>query len=93
MSGARRRIGKVEGYESDAEPGAALVSDPHGPGKVEQLTVLDGALEVESGGERAEVGAGNTARYRADANHAIGNTGAGAAKALLVVVLRAPPGG
>ncbi len=69
------------------------MSDPHGPGTVEPLTVLDGALEVESGGERAELAAGNTARYRADANHAIGNTGAGAAKALLVVVLRAPPGG
>ena len=93
MSGARRRIGKVEWYEFDAEPGAALVSDPHGPGTVEHLTVLDGTPEVESGGERAAVGAGDTARYRADANHAIGNTGAGAAKALLVVVLRAPPGG
>ncbi len=93
MSGACRRIGKVEGYEFDAEPGAALVSDPHGPGTVEPLTVLDGALEVESGGESAEVGAGDTARYRADANHAILNTGAGAAKTLLVVVRRAPPGG
>ncbi len=69
------------------------MSDPHGPGTVEHLTVLDGALEAESGGERAEVGAGNTARYRADANHAIRNTGADAAKALLVVVLQAPPGG
>ncbi|MCH9053002.1 MAG: helix-turn-helix transcriptional regulator [Proteobacteria bacterium] len=85
--------GKVEWYEFDAEPGAALVSDPHGPGTVEHLTVLEGALEVESGGERAEVAAGNTARYRADENHAIRNTGADAAKALLVVVLRAPPGG
>jgi mannose-6-phosphate isomerase-like protein (cupin superfamily) len=93
MTGARRRIGKVEWYEFDAEPGAALVSDPPGPGTVEPMTVLDGTLEVESGGERAEVGAGDTARYRADANHAIRNTGAGAAKALLVCVLRPPPGG
>ncbi len=69
------------------------MSDPHGPGTVEHSTVLDGALEVESGGERAEVAAGNTARYRADENHAIRNTGARAAKALLGVVLQAPPGG
>ncbi len=92
MSGARRRIGKVEWYEFDAEPGAALVSDPHGPGTVEHSTVLDGTLEVASGGESAEA-AGSTARYRADANHAIRNTGAGVAKALLVVVLQAPPRG
>ncbi len=69
-----------------------MVSDPHGPGTVEHLTVLDGTLEVESGGESAEVAAGDTARYRVDENHAIRNTGAGAAKALLVV-LQAPPGG
>ncbi len=93
MSGARRRIGKVEWYEFDAEPGAALVSDPHGPGTVKHSTVLDGTLEVESGGESAEVAAGDTARYRLDANHVIRNTGADAAKALLVVVLQAPPGG
>ncbi len=82
MSGARRRIDKVEWYEFDAEPGAALVSNPHGPGTVEHSTVLDGTLEVESGGESAEAAASDTARYRVDANHAIRNTGAGAGQGL-----------
>lgn len=83
--------GAVEWYEVRAEPGAVLASDPHEPGTMEHLTVLEGAMAIESGGERHEVAAGETVRYRADQAHAIENIGKAAARALLVVVLRRPP--
>ena len=82
--------GAVEWYEVRAEPGAVLASDPHEAGTMEHLTVLEGAMAIESGQERHEVSAGETVRYRADQPHAIINAGKDAARALLVVVLRRP---
>jgi len=82
--------GLVEWYEVQAEAGAVLASEPHDPGTVEHLTVLDGSLVVESGGDRRPVGCGETVRYRADQPHAIRNEEAPTARALLVVVLRRP---
>ncbi|MCG8510139.1 MAG: XRE family transcriptional regulator [Rhodospirillales bacterium] len=82
--------GSVEWYEVRAEAGAELSSDPHEPGTMEHLTVLEGAMAIESGGERREVSDGETVRYRADQPHAICNVGGGPARALLVVVLRRP---
>jgi XRE family transcriptional regulator, regulator of sulfur utilization len=82
--------GSVEWYEVRAEPGAALISDPHEPGTMEHLTVLEGSMAIESGGERHKVAAGETVRYRADQPHAIHNDGKAPARALLVVMLRRP---
>ncbi len=79
--------GQMEWYDMRAQPGAELVSQPHEAGTFEHLTVLDGALVVESGGERRPLAAGETARYRADRPHAIRNEGDRPAQALLVVVL------
>lgn len=82
--------GWVEWYAMEAEPGAALASQPHEPGTMEHLTVLEGGLTVESGEARQPAVAGETVRYRADQPHAIRNEGKTAARALLVVVLRRP---
>ena len=78
-----------------AEPGAALVSEAHEPDTIEHLTVLEGEFGVESGGETIPATAGETVRYRADGPHSVRNTGAGPARALMVVVLGGPrpPGG
>lgn len=79
--------GHLEWYEMRFDPKGALVSDPHEPGAVEHLTVLDGKVEVESGGAhvRAVLTQGETARYRADLPHAIRNLFD--APALVVVVV------
>lgn len=79
--------GRVEWYEMRFEPGGALVSEPHEPGTVEHLTVLEGQLEVESGRhrERALLGLGQTARYRADQPHAIRNSFGQRAAAIVIV--------
>jgi transcriptional regulator with XRE-family HTH domain len=76
-------VGRHEVYELLFEPGGALVSDPHGPGCREHLTVIDGRLRVESGEAAEELGPGDTARYAADRAHAIRAEGTG--RALLIV--------
>ncbi|WP_127901835.1 helix-turn-helix domain-containing protein [Solirhodobacter olei] len=76
--------GAHEVYDLDLSAGGALVSDPHGPGCQEQLTVLEGTLLVSSGGESERLGPGDTARYAADRPHEIRAEG-GAARAILVV--------
>lgn len=81
-----QNAGGFEWYELIIQPGGALESEPHGHGAMEHLTVLEGAMEVQSGAETVPVAVGGTARYPVDVHHAIRNTGQGAARALLVVV-------
>ena len=78
--------GSFEWYELTIEPGGALPSEPHSVGATEHLTVLHGALDVESGGHSQHVRHGETVRYAADVRHAIRNTGKVRAVAVLVVI-------
>ena len=80
--------GKYEWYELTLAPGGALASSSHDPGTTEHLTLLQGAMEIEVGNEKKNLEIGGTARYQADRNHAIRNTGKTEAKALLVVIHR-----
>lgn len=78
------QAGRLEVYEIHFAGDAALVSEPHRQGCHEDLTVLEGALEVTSGDETAQVAQGDTIRYAADSSHAIRASGV-PAKALLIV--------
>lgn len=80
--------GTTEWYELDMSPGAVLASTAHATGTREHLTVMDGALTVESGGQRIAIEAGGTARYPADVAHVIRNEGTADARAFLVVASR-----
>lgn len=64
-------VDRVEVYDVVFKAGGALVSDPHKAGSVEHLTVLDGSVEVQSGGEAETLQSGDTLRYAADVPHAI----------------------
>lgn len=86
--GPMELAGKFEWYELTLAAGGELVSQPHDPGAMEHLTVLHGALEVEVDGAKRKLKHGGTARYQADRNHAIRNTGKTEAKALMVVIHR-----
>jgi XRE family transcriptional regulator, regulator of sulfur utilization len=86
--GPMEMAGKYEWYELTLAPGGELASQAHDPGTSEHVTVLHGALEVEVGVEKKKVKMGGTARYPADQNHVLRNTGKTEAKALLVVVHR-----
>ena len=80
---APEQAGAHEVYELIFAPGGALVSQPHRRGAYEQLTVIDGMIEVTSGENSSQLEQGDTARYAADVPHAIRATGA--AKAFLIV--------
>ncbi|MEK6346455.1 MAG: XRE family transcriptional regulator [Burkholderia sp.] len=80
--------GRFEWYELTLPAGGALVSNAHEPGTREHLTVLAGAVEIEAGSQARRLKTGETARYAADAPHAIRNAGRGEAKALLIVIHR-----
>lgn len=81
---APEQAGRHEVYDLRFDPGGALVSQPHTRGAREQLTVIDGALTVTSGGASERLGTGDTARYAADVAHSI-TAPDGAARGFLVV--------
>lgn len=76
--------GEHEVYDLRFETGGKLVSEPHGPGCREHLTVLEGKVQVVSGDDRQQLGVGDTARYFADRPHQIEAEG-GPARAILIV--------
>ena len=78
----------VEFYELRLQPGGALRSAAHFEGTREFLTVHQGEVRVDSAGEMATMGSGDSASYRADVPHAIANTGRGEAVLFLVVIYR-----
>lgn len=77
-------VGKHEVYDISFEAGSALISDPHGPGCREHLTVIEGSLEVKSGEDEELLAKGDVARYAADRPHAI-IAGEAPARAILIV--------
>ena len=76
--------GTHEVYDLVFNVDGKLVSDAHGPGCREHLTVLEGSVPVVSGDESQRLGVGDTARYFADRPHRIEAEG-GAARAILIV--------
>ena len=78
--------GQFEWYELSLGPGAQLASQAHEPGTREHLSVLDGTVALQVGDTRAQLGAGETARYAADQPHRIANPGETPVRAVLVVM-------
>jgi transcriptional regulator with XRE-family HTH domain len=79
----------LQWYDFAADPGGVLESDAHQPGSVECLSVTEGELEVEVGGERETAAAGQTLRYRCDRPHVIRNLSKAPARATMVCILKA----
>ncbi len=75
----------VEFYEIVLAPGGALRSSAHFEGARELLTVQQGSVLVCSEQETAELKAGDSAHYPADARHSIENLGQEEAILFLVV--------
>ena len=80
--------GQFEWYELTLAPNGVLASSPHDPGVTEHLTLLQGSVDLDVDGETRKLKVGAKARYLADRNHAIRNSGKSEARALLVVVHR-----
>lgn len=65
----------VEFYELLIQPGASLDSSPHFDGTRELFTVASGEASVTAGATHCELAVGDSAHYRADVEHSIGNRG------------------
>ena len=63
--------GGHEVYDISFRDGGSLKSQPHARGATEQLTVLEGHVQVTSGSATSDLSKGDTARYAADIDHAI----------------------
>lgn len=79
---------QVEWYEMRFQPHSTLESDPHPAGAVENLTVLEGTVVVQSGSDRATAVLGDTFRYPADRPHSISNPRDDPAAVVVVVLYR-----
>lgn len=77
----------VQVYDFRAEPGGELISSPHPLGSIENLSLLEGSLDVVIGEERWSAKTGETLRYLADRPHRIINTGDTPAHATMVNIL------
>ena len=77
-------VGQHEVYDLQFQAGGVLDSDPHSPGCREQLTVLEGSVQVTSGEDTATLRPGDTARYAADRPHCLTALN-GPARAFLIV--------
>ena len=86
--GALNLVDLFQWYDFHANPGGKLVSEPHQPGSVEHLSVLEGELEVTVDGESKIVKTGETLRYRGDRNHMIENVGDTPAHASMILALK-----
>jgi transcriptional regulator with XRE-family HTH domain len=78
----------VEFYQVTLQADGALRSSAHFEGTREFLTVQKGRVRVESAGDSAELGQGDSASYRADVPHAIVNLGRTPAMIFLVDIYR-----
>lgn len=74
----------VEFYEVHLKEKGELRSTAHFRATREFLTVQKGRVQLESGSDIAQLGAGDSASYRADVPHAIANIGRGDALLFLV---------
>ena len=85
--GSINTIQWVQWYDFKAKAGGILESSPHPDGSIENLSVLDGELEVSVENEIWTVNAGETLRYRADRPHKITNISNRPAHASMVNIL------
>jgi len=78
----------IEFYRITLEQGARLASEAHFPGTEEFLYLNKGRVRVASGEQEAELGKGDSIRYRADVPHAIANIGRGRVEAYMIARYR-----
>ena len=76
--------GGHEVYDIKFQKGGMLKSQPHSRGAREQLTVVEGTVELASGAATETLSQGDTARYAADIPHSIASLD-GPARVFLIV--------
>ncbi len=89
ITGWIKTVEWLQCYDFSADPGGVLESDAHQRGAVESLSVIEGELQVEVGGETESARAGETLRYRVDRRHVIRNVSKAPARAEMICILKA----
>jgi transcriptional regulator with XRE-family HTH domain len=88
IAGPLNLVEQLQWYDFQARLGGVLESDPHPPGTIEHLYILQGEVEVTVGSEQRSFRAGEAVRYRGDRPHRLTNTGQGDLHATMVLVLK-----
>jgi transcriptional regulator with XRE-family HTH domain len=60
---------RVEFYELRLAPGGSEKAEAHNPGTIENLVVAQGAVEIEAGGKKEQLGRGDAIVFEADVAH------------------------
>ena len=89
ITGWIKTVEWLQCYDFSADPGGVLESDAHQRGAVESLSVIEGELQVEVGGETESARVGETLRYRVDRRHVIRNVSKAPARAEMICILKA----
>ena len=71
--GAGETVNWLQWYLLNMKPRGVLDSSSHGPKTFENLTVLEGEVEVENGGSKEIIKKGDTFRFQTNKNHLIKN--------------------
>ena len=71
--GAGETVNWLQWYLLNMKPKGVLDSSSHGPKTYENLTVLEGEVEVENGGSKEIIKKGDTFRFQTNKNHLIKN--------------------
>ncbi len=79
------QAGRCELYRLQLKRGGVLKSNPHEHGAVEQVTVIEGEVDVRCGDDTQRVGPGRSVRYPGDRPHSIAAAGRGEANVILFV--------
>jgi len=77
---------RVEFYELTLKPGGVEQAHAHNPGTIENLVVSQGQLELDVGGRRETLGAGDAIIFEADVQHVYRNLAGGETVMYLVMV-------
>ena len=77
--------GKCELYRLHLRAGGALKSNPHEIGAMEQVTVMEGEVEIRCGEDSMRIGTGRSVRYPGNRPHSISAVGSKEVNVLLFV--------
>ena len=82
--GAGETVNWLQWYILEMKPKGTLDSGSHGPKTFENLTVIDGQIEISCGESKEKLSKGDTFRFQSNKNHTIKNTSKQKAQVLMV---------
>ena len=82
--GAGETVNWLQWYILDMKPKGILDSESHGPKTFENLTVIDGQIEVTCGESKEKLSKGDTFRFQSNRNHTLKNISKQKAQVLMV---------